>query len=132
MSDELPLFNLTTERPQRKRGGRPGTANAFKYGFDSARLPVSIAADFSGANFTGLHAEIDLLRAFIDAVLERAGEACTLSERIDLLRAVTLATVTLARLPRVSPTLDQENVRSALQTALDKVLADMAAKGQVP
>lgn len=128
----IPDFIPPDEPGQRKRGGQPGNSNARKTGFYSARLPANTAEDFSGASFSGLHAEIDLLRALIGDVLEHAGEARTLTERVELLRAVTLATVSLGRMLRISPDLDQANVHNALQMALDKVLADMEAKGQRP
>lgn len=126
-------FDSPDSSAPRRRGAPKGNQNARKYGFYSKRPPARARNDLEDASFSGLRAEIDLIRALIGDILDHAGEVKTIDQRIDLLRAVTAATVSISRLLRAGPELDkEEGMNKGLQMALDKVLADMAAKGQRP
>jgi len=109
---------------ERKRGAPFGNRNALKHGYYSRQNPPTTTELFS------LTAEIELLRHFIHHILDLGQDTTTLPEAESLLRSLSLASATLARLVRtqhiISPPKSRDDeLSSALEEALQEVCKEM-------
>jgi hypothetical protein len=85
----------------RKRGGQPGNQNARVHGFYSSLIRPEDASDLMFIASVDLSSEIELIRLHLRQLMESAGQPTTLAEHMNLLRVISLATHSLARLVRI-------------------------------
>lgn len=85
----------------KKHPGAPlGNNNAYKHGFYARRLPGSHVAGLEYTGMRSLEDEITVLRIFIRRVVDLGGSTEDLSQAINLLRIISLATMGINRLMR--------------------------------
>ena len=85
----------------RKRGGQPGNKNARVHGFYSTLIRPEDTGNLMFIASVDLSSEIELIRLHLRQLMESAGQPTTLAEHMDLLRVISLATHSLARLVRI-------------------------------
>ena len=92
----------TPSSPERSRGGQPGNANALKHGFYARRNPElrTDALEVLDTEFPGFEEEILILRVYIRRMLEQSGCYHRMEHGLAILRALSQAFSTLARLSR--------------------------------
>ncbi len=114
---------LTIHRAQfsaarRSRGGQLGNDNALKHGFYSRQFS---RADFPGLDNLdpgGMRDEVILLRVILRRVLSYAREVKDLPTALTLLRGISVATHSIARIMRTQYYVNGNNPESNLDIAL--------------
>jgi hypothetical protein len=94
MSDQSNIY------PRRRPGAPAGNTNALKHGFYARQLRSSDIRDLENCQEINLNDEINLIRVYIRRVIELSGQQTNLSETVDLLRHISLASLCLTRLIR--------------------------------
>jgi hypothetical protein len=89
------------DKPKRKPGAQPGNTNALKHGLHANQpLPSKIVpAEVDPAS--GLHEEIAMLRVFMRRVMLESDRPMDHRELLDTMRALSLASLSIARLLKV-------------------------------
>ena len=116
---------------KRRRGGQSGNTNALKHGFYSTHFRRSDTKDLDKCEFAGLKDEIYMLRVYIRRCIEMSGQVATLTESIQLLRALSLATASINRLIKTQFYIipDTDPLQGALHKALDELWAEWDRDG---
>ena len=83
---------------KRRRGGQSDNTNALKHGFYSSHFRRSDLKDLDNCEFSGIKDEITMLRVNIRRCIEFSDQVTTLTEAMELLRTLSLASIALARL----------------------------------
>jgi hypothetical protein len=114
-------------KPVRKRGAPLGNTNNLKHGYYSSRFKKGETDDLEGYEFSGLQDEIVMMRVLIRRVVERSGDVENLAHAVSLLRAMSLASISLTRLIRTHHWISQTEGGSQklLNEALSEVIEEM-------
>jgi len=102
----------------RSRGAQPGNDNALKHGFYARQFTRS---DFPGLDELdpgGMRDEVILLRVILRRVLAYAKEVKDLPSALSLLRGISVATHSIARIMRAQFYVNNNNSESDLDVAL--------------
>jgi hypothetical protein len=84
--------------PKRRRGGQSDNTIVLKHGFYSSHFRRSDLKDLDNCEFSGIKDEITMLRVNIRRCIEFSDQVTTLTEAMELLRTLSLASIALARL----------------------------------
>jgi hypothetical protein len=111
----------------RPRGAPLGNKNALKHGFYASRMPRADVKDLESCTFDGLTEEIAVMRVAIRRVIELSAGAKTFPEALDLLRILSLASLSLTRLVRAQQLISppQNSFELALSQAITEVAAEL-------
>lgn len=111
-----------------RRGAPRGNTNALKHGFYSRQFKPRETVDLDQLKPLGLQDEILMLRVFIRRLIERGHEIDSLDGLLDVLRVLSLASLSLTRLIRtqlwISGNQDDE-ARLALDQALKEITVEL-------
>jgi hypothetical protein len=124
--------------PKRRRGGQSGNTNALKHGFYSSHFRRSDLKDLDNCEFSGIKDEITMLRVNIRRCIEFSDQVTTLTEAMELLRTLSLASIALARLIKtqyfLAPGTDpiSELINQILEEMQAEVQTDNASNLQSP
>ena len=106
--------------PHKRRGGQSGNQNALKHGFYSRQFKQQETTDLTRLQPTALQDEILMLRVFMRRIVELSSEAVTLSDNLEIVRVLSLATLSLTRLIRtqlwITNTTDDEWTKALKQS----------------
>ena len=80
---------------KRRRGGQSNNTNALKHGFYSNHFRRSDLKDLDNCEFSGIKDEITMLRVNIRRCIEFSDQVTTLTEAMELLRTLSLASIAL-------------------------------------
>jgi hypothetical protein len=133
-------MNITNPSPPPSPGqlsirpGAPqGNTNALKHGFYSRKFRSADLQDLETYEFSGLDDEIIMLRVFIRRVVEMTGDIEDLDQAVSLLRALSLAVISLTRLLRTQTLLPHgESIADALAQAIAEIDLKQQASHQPP
>ncbi len=108
---------------KRKRGAPVGNTNALKHGFYSTRFKSREIHDLDEISENNLQDEILMLRVFIRRILDHADEIDTITDRISLLRALSMAVRSITALVRAHQVLggDTHELSRLLNQAIAEV-----------
>jgi hypothetical protein len=109
--------------PRRRRGAPLHNLNALKHGFYARKYRSSDLEDLAECKFTGLAEEMTMLRVYMRGVIEQSASVSSLSESIEVLRALALATASLTRMAKAQKFLEGDP-ESILTEALREVTKD--------
>jgi hypothetical protein len=84
--------------PKPHRGAPRGNKNALKHGFYTRHFDKVDLADLKAVSFDGLNDEITMLRVFIRRLIERYQSSDDLDSALAVVRALSIASFSLARL----------------------------------
>jgi hypothetical protein len=118
---------LSSSTPPRKRGAPRGNTNALKHGFYARRLKKQDLAGLENCPSDGLQDEIAMLRVFIRRVIELGRDTDNLSEAVDLLRVLCLASTSLNRLIKTQHLLApaEDEFTAAINQALEELMVEL-------
>ena len=118
---------MTDTPARRRRGAQPGNNNARKKPFYAEILSSADQADWDVYNFSGLKEEAQMLRFVIRRAVELSQANQDFEQAVSLLRAVSLALMSLTRLVTADRDLAPA-MPEMLQSALDRVVEEMKRK----
>ena len=113
--------------PKPHRGAPRGNQNALKHGFYARHFDKTDLADLKVASFDGLNAEITLLRVFMRRLIERYQSSDDLSTALAVVRALSIASFSLARLVHLQYSM-APSASDELHQAIKQVLASFEQK----
>ena len=117
----------------RRRGAPAGNLNAVKHGFYARQFHKADIRDLEDDQTGSLDSEIKLMRVFIRRVLESSDARLPFPQSIELLRALSLASIAINRLIRTQHLLRDPNASLLeLQNALASMIEDMEKEYQAP
>jgi len=102
----------------RSRGGQPGNDNALKHGFYARQFTRSDFPGLESLDPGGMRDEVILLRVILRRVLAYAKEVKDLPSALSLLRGISVATHSIARIMRAQFYVNNNNSESDLDIAL--------------
>ena len=115
----------------RKRGGQPGNKNARVHGFYSTLIRPEDAGNLMLIASVDVSSEIELIRLHLRHLMESTDQPTTLVEHMNLLRVISLATHSLARLVRVQNfNHSNSELIEEVHRVADIVRKEMAERGQ--
>ena len=123
---------MSSNSPSKRRPGAPfGNTNALKHGYYASKLRLAAAEDVDGILVPGLNHEIGILRDLIQSVASRSGEVQDFDGRLAIMRGLSLALVSLARLLRTQHFLekDSRDDRSVISELLNIALDELGMGG---
>jgi len=127
------MTNVPVSAPKRKRGGQPGNSNALKYGFYARKYKPADLLDIDACQFTGVKDEILMMRIYIRRVIELSNDIDNLPEAVNLLRVLSLASMSLTRLLKTQQFLaGADEVSIALREALEEVARELEIDDATP
>ena len=127
MSDPFPPFPSR----KRRRGAQVGNSNAIKHGLYARRFPTiegyPAHQDPEGLASTDCTAEINMIRLLMRRLVEKSDPNASISETIEILRTLSVASLCLARLIRVQVYANPSSYPSvdAFQEALAQVIQEL-------
>jgi hypothetical protein len=110
--------------PKPHRGAPRGNQNALKHGFYTRHFDKVDLADLKTASFDGLNDEITILRVFMRRLIERYQSSDDLSTALAVVRALSIASFSLARLVHIQYTM-VPSAADELRQAVKQVLASI-------
>jgi hypothetical protein len=126
--NELLPSNLPSWPPTPNRRGAPsGNTNAIKHGFYARHFKKKDMDDLEKSSLGSVADEIALLRVFTRRVVELGIHVEDLSQAVDLLRVLCLASSSLNRLLRTQKLLapeENDEVGRAISEALSEVMQE--------
>jgi len=84
--------------PKPTRGGQSDNTIVLKHGFYSSHFRRSDLKDLDNCEFSGIKEEITMLNVNIRRCIEFSDQVTTLTEAMELLRTLSLASIALARI----------------------------------
>jgi hypothetical protein len=123
-SKEYPVSDFPA--PPRRRGAPNGNQNAVKHGFYSRMFHTTDIEDLDDSPAINLADEIILLRVFIRRAIESNDTQLDFPESLELLRVLSLASLSINRLIRTQHLLTPPGRSMAdLHQALAQMIADL-------
>jgi hypothetical protein len=111
---------------KRKRGGQPGNANALKYGFYARKYKPADLLDLDACQFSGVKDEILMMRIYIRRVIELSNDIDNLPDAVNLLRVLSLASMSLTRLLKTQQFLaGADEVSTTLREAIEEIAREL-------
>ncbi|MCI0520531.1 MAG: hypothetical protein L0Z70_09785 [Chloroflexi bacterium] len=128
MLDELP----PDPPAKRRRGAQPGNTNAVSHGFYSRRLKKRDTAGVDDITITDLSAEIALFRIQIRRVVELSQGNDEPIFALAMLRALSIASHSLARLVTVQNLIHPpgSDMSNALTEAMNEVIEELGLRNR--
>ncbi len=117
-------------KPKRTRGAPPGNQNNRKHGFYSRLFPASYLSELEKISLPDLTEEISLMRLLIRRLVDQAPDVADLSQTLNLVRTVCLASANLNRLVKTQHLLAASV--SKIDEAFEKALQELAEEGFIP
>lgn len=115
----------------RKRGAPRGNQNARVHGFYSTLIRPEDADNLKFIASVDVSSEIELIRLHLRRLMETTDQPNTLAEHMNLLRVISLATHSLARLVRAQNfTHSDSELIEEVHRVADIVRAKMEAEGR--
>jgi hypothetical protein len=110
----------------KRRGAPAGNKNAIKHGFYARQFHQADLNDLDDNKVESLTDEIKLMRVFIRRVLESVDTRLTFPQSTELLRALSLASMSVNRLIRTQHLLKPaQDSMDELHIALAKMIEDI-------
>jgi len=110
--------------PKSHRGAPRGNKNALKHGFYARHFDKVDLADLKAVSFDGLNDEITMLRVFMRRLIERYQSSDDLASALAVVRALSIASFSLARLIHLQHTM-APSASDELRQAVKQVLASI-------
>ena len=116
--------------PPRRRGGQPGNTNSLKHGFYTRQFHPREIKDLEAHSFSGLEDEITMQRVIIRRLLDLYPQVATLEDSVNILRVLSLASLSLTRLMRVQHLLSggKSGTTDMITEQIALALADLQAR----
>jgi hypothetical protein len=115
--------------PKRRRGGQSDNTNTLKHGFYSSHFRRSDLKDLDNCEFSGIKDEITMLRVNIRRCIEFSDQVTTLSEAMELLRTLSLASIALALLIKTQYLLAPGT--DPISELINQILEEMQVEDQI-
>jgi hypothetical protein len=110
--------------PKPRRGAPRGNKNALKHGFYARNFDKIDLADLKTVSFDGLNDEITMLRVFMRRLTERFQSTEDLSAALAVVRALSIASFSLARLVHLQCTM-APSASDKLYQAIEQILPEL-------
>ena len=115
--------------PKRRRGGQSDNTIVLKHGFYSSHFRRSDLKDLDNCEFFGIKDEITMLRVNIRRCIEFSDQVTTLTEAMELLRTLSLASIALARLIKTQYLLAPRT--DPISELINQLLEDVQVEDQI-
>lgn len=124
-SDFREKGNIQIIRAKGRRGGQPGNRNALRHGFYAKNLGMSSPSKLNEYEMRNLLGEAAMLKDYMYILYNRNLEICDSTVLAETLRALSLASMALARLLQVHSDIRIVRSNTSVDSSLAHLLADM-------